>query len=311
MDPRGFLTEVDEQGGVLLPSESQFSKGDDLVYRLWHTHAVTATVVGVVYCIILASSLMQGVKVLSPDSPNEHYVLNSLAWVLGIGIGARLAALLSRTSPTAVGAISAIPASLVWVAVIMQSDLQLPAVAFGWEPPAFVYGTAFLVLSLVAGIAGGASGDSMSFEESAEDTLTSVVGHIRPRHWWWLWIPLSSWAYVFPTVAYLFWLALATGWHWAVHPSLWFNWRWFLFLSFGVVLTYLPYAVFVTGITGACAILAQGKNRRLRGFQVALRFIGWGYGCAVLGSGILSFMGFWVLGKLPIAGAASKPWWVF
>jgi hypothetical protein len=278
----------------------------------YQTSAVTASVIGGLYSIILAGSLVSGVKILSPpEAPDTHYLLNSIAWIAGIGIAARLAALLSRTFRTAVGVIAAIPASLVWIALIMQSDSRLPALAFGWEPPAFAFGAVLLVLSLVAGIVGGASAESMSFEDSTENSITKYLGQIRPRHWWWLWFPMSSWAGMLPTVAYLFWLTLATAWYWMVHPSLWFNWRWFLFLSFGAVFTYLPFSALATGVQEAFAVLAEGRKRHLRPFQVGLRFLGWGYGCAMLGSIVLSFVAFWILSKLPVAGTSSKPWWMF
>ena len=273
--------------------------------------AVTASVIGGLYSIILAGSLVWGVKILSPpEAPDTHYLLNSIAWIAGIGIAARLAALLSRTFRTAVGVIAAIPASLVWIALIMQSDSKLPALAFGWEPSAFAFGTVLLVLSLVAGIVGGASAEAITFEDSAENTMTYYIGQIRPRHWWWLWFAISSWLGMLPTVAYLLLLTLATGWHWMVHPSLWFNWRWFLFFSFGAMFTYLPYAALATGVQEALAVLAEGKKRHLRPVQVGLRFLGWGYGYAMLGSIALSFVGFWILSKLPVA-SESTPWWVF
>ena len=94
-----------------------------------------------------------------------------------------------------------------------------------------------------------------------------------------------------------------------VHPSLWFNWRWWLFFSIGAMVTYLPYSALATGVQAALAVLAENKDH-LRPAQVAIRFVGWGYGCAMLGSVVLSFVGFWVLSKLPVASGGT-PWWVF
>lgn len=83
---------------------------------------------------------------------------------------------------------------------------------------------------------------------------------------------------------------------------------WLLFFSFGVTLTYLPLSCLNTGVTTALAVLGvhdETVGRR----RIVLHFLVWGFGCAVVGTTLLSLAGFWILGKLPIA-ADQAPWWM-
>jgi hypothetical protein len=302
------MTPEDGQQGVLENEAVESHAELDIPAEQPSLHPATATVIGAFYCAVLASSLTWGVKSMSPrDAPDTHYVLNSLAWLTGTILGGYLAAILSRSARTAVAVISIIPASLVWILVISESDSVLPAI-LGWEPPAYIFGTVLLVLSIIGGVLAGSAADSAISRIPDRESYTDIARNVNHPHWWWLWIPISVWAGLVPGIGYLLWLAIATGWHWIFHPSLWFSVRWFFFLSIGITFTYLPYTAFATGVQIGLSILAHAKPRGQR-IHIALHFLLWGIGCAVGATLALSFVGFWILEKLPIA-SEKAPWWM-
>jgi len=229
-----------------------------------------------------------------------------------VALGSWIGGIISKTRPVAVAFIGSLgyPVTIIsWFAIYGPEgfNYEMAPLVFGWRPNPLGYICLLAVLSPFLGYLGGRAAE-LSVEDTSSDQ--SPLCRVLAIHWLWLWFPLSSWAFIFPSMVYLFWLALAAMLHWMFHPSLWFNWRWDVFLSWGVLFTYFPLALWWAGVTKACAVLGDGEENGLGRLQVALRFLGWGYGAAMFGSSAMSFIAFWALDKLPIA-SAHKPWWAF
>jgi hypothetical protein len=280
---------------------------------------IGATFLGLWYALTLSTSLVGGLKLLSGEHSQglgQHYVLAGLLWACGVGIASYFAGLRSQKYPVLVAVLCALLPPLLFTVLLLSSGggLELDYIAepfaFGWTPSAnFVFGS-LSVLVLMAGLAGGLQArvelQSASGEYASDDELTLGV---KKSHWWWLWFPMSSWACALPSAVYLCWLLLASGWHWIFHPSIWFNWRWWLFFSLGSFTTYLPYTLLTAGIGGAWDALARGRSEGASAVRVSLRFMGWGYGCAFIALWISVLAGEWVFSKLPII-SERQPWWI-
>lgn len=274
---------------------------------------------GLWYASTLATSLVAGLKILAGDhSPGlgEHYVLAGLLWACGVGLSSYFAGLRSQKYPVLVGVLSGFVPPILFVILLwprggtLEFDYPVGPLAFGWTPTPTTVLFALSVIVVLAGAIGGlearselASG-STGYVTNAELTLG-----IKRRHWLWLWFPMSTWACATPSAVYLVWLMLASGVHWFLHPSLWFNWRWYLFFSIGILTTYLPYALLTTGIGEAWQAVARGRENGLSAAGVAMRFIGYGYGCAFFALWISVLLAEWVLSKLPIV-SDGRPWWI-
>ncbi len=189
-------------------------------------------------------------------------------------------------------------------------DYRMVPLTFGWAPSPDQYLIALSIIVVIAGTLGGmaARSELASGSDDLPTNSETTLG-VKNGHWWWLWFPMSTWATAVPSAVYLCWLLLASGGHWMMHPSIWFNWRWYLFFSFGAMTTYLPYMLLVAGISGAWGALAQGRVDGESRWRVALRFVGWAYGCGFCALWVSVLIGGWVLSKLPIV-SDGKPWWV-
>lgn len=278
---------------------------------------IRALFLGLWYASALATSVVGGLKLLADDhlpGLGTHYVFAGILWAAGVGLSSYFAGVRSQKYPVIIGTLSALLPPLLFAIVLFprREDLEftypMEPLPFGWTPGPFA---AFIGLSVIVIIAGTIGGlQARSFLRSGEsETDEQLTLGIKRRHWLWLWIPMSTWACALPSAVYLIWLVLALGWHWIAHPSIWFNWRWLLFFSFGVMTTYLPYAFLSTGITEALAVVSQHHDPRPSAKQALTRFIGWGYGCAFLGVWISVLVAEWVLSKLPIV-SDGKPWWI-
>ena len=275
-----------------------------------------AIILGLWYACSLVGSLSQGIKMLAGRDSPPHYALEGLFWTLGVGVSSYFAGLYSRKHPVLIGVIAAfLGPTILFVLLIAVGDgpilrYRMDPLAFGWAPTVGAY---FSTLSLAAVVAGAIGGFGASEELAGNsvkyDTGNSVTLGVRNGHWWWLWFPMSSWACAMPSAIYLLWLLVVSGVYWAWHPSLWFNWRWALFFSLGTLTTYLPYVFLSTGITESWDVLARGRDRGLSKWRIALRFLGWSYGCGFCAVWISVFIGEWVLSKLPLV-SETKPWWV-
>ena len=281
---------------------------------------IRSVFLGLWYASTLATSLVAGLKLLARDhSPGlgVHYVLAGFLWACGVGLSSYFAGLRSQRYPVLVGVVSALLPPLLWALLLfpgtgdLQVDYVIEPLAFGWTPSVGALFFALSVIVVLAGMIGGLQArfelHRTSVEYTTDEQLTLGV---RRGHWLWLWFPMSTWACAMPSAVYLVWLLLASGWHWVLHPSIWFNWRWWLFFSIGAVTTYLPYTLLTTGIGEAWEALARGRENGQSAIRVAMRFIGWGYGCAFCALWISVLVAEWVLSKLPIV-SDGKPWWVF
>ena len=277
---------------------------------------VRSVFLGLWYASALATSLVAGLKLLArDDSPGlgDHYVFAGLLWACGVGISSYFAGLRSRKYPVLVGVLSALLPPLLFVILFLprggtlEFDYRPEPLAFGWTPTAVTVFFALSLMVIIAGAIGGLAARSELVEYATNKELTLGV---RRRHWLWLWLPMSSWACAMPSAVYLCWLLLASMWHWALHPSIWFNWRWLLFFSIGAVTTYLPYTLLTTGIEGAWQALAHGREKGQSALRVALLFIGYGYGIAFFAVWTSVLLAQWALSKLPIV-SDGRPWWVF
>jgi hypothetical protein len=261
-----------------------------------------AAFMGVWYSLVLASSLVVGVKSLSNEisgGPGSHYVILGIAWLAAVGFAAFLAGETSRTYPLALCFSAALPVLALYFFYWEEGagSYRLPAPVFGWGPTVATYTRGLLLLGIGASFVGGLAAQSELQRGRAEENQILEV----PRgHWLWLWIPISSWAGAIPGALFLLWLTVAAEWHWIFHPSLWFNWRWWLFLQVGgIIFTGLPYILLSTGLSEAWDILSSGRQRGISKTAIAFRFIAWGYGCAVVGCWLSMFIGFWIFSHLP------------
>jgi hypothetical protein len=282
---------------------------------------IRAVILGLWYSFALATSLVSGLKLLSADYSTtglgEHYVFGGLLWAFGIGISSYFAGLKSLRYPIIVGSVSALlPPSVLSVFVFsrgdtLQADQKISPLFLGWTPSANAIFFGLSSVVLLAGILGGvaARGELARVEGKYPSNEELTLG-IRNRHWLWLWFPMSSWACALPSAGYLWWFLLASGWYWILHPSIWFNWRWWLFFSVGAITTYLPCSCLATGIGEAWEKLANGRARGMSGIRVAMGFVTWGYGYSFVALWIAVLAGEWVVSKLPLA-SESKPWWIF
>ena len=278
-----------------------------------------AVFLGLWYTYALAVSLVVRVKILARDNfpgLGSHYVLGGLLWACGVGVSSYFAGLRSQKYPVIFGTLSAFLPPLLFALLFMRTSetlefsYPLEPLAFGWTPTVRTVFFALWAIVLLAGLLGGIGARSELARPSAPYVTNEqqILG-VRRKHWLWLWLPMSTWACAVPTAVYLLWLSLAAVWHWVVHPPIWFNWRWYLFFTFGAMTVYLPYALLSTGIKEAWHTLAWGHESGLSAVRVTMRFVKYGYGLAFCGFWIAVLCGEWVLSKLPIA-SAGKPWWM-
>jgi hypothetical protein len=280
---------------------------------------IRALFLGLWYAVSLAPSLVAGLKLLSGDYSRgglgQHYVFAALLWACGVGMSSYFAGLKSLRYPVFIGCVSAFLPPLVFSIVVFGSGETLTMerdtepLLFGFSPTANEILLGVSVLVILAGLAGGIAAFSTLREQSEYPSNNELTLGVRNRHWLWLWFPMSTWACALPSALYLFWLLIASGWHWVLHPSIWFNLRWWLFFSLGAVTTYLPYSLLTTGISQAWGALADARSEGKSAVSTALSFIGWGYGCAFVALWASVLAGEWVFSKLPIV-SDGKPWWI-
>lgn len=282
---------------------------------------IGAIVMGVWYSLIISSGFSEAIRNLSNESSvsgfGEHYVLIAVTWLAGVFIAATLAGLASRTHPIAVSMLTSAPLPALYTILLLTLggrglDYELAPLVFGWRPNALGFIFILCILTLAIGFLAG----KVAYELAAQEELSNgtnqsrfVLG-IRWGHWLWLWIPVWSWAGISAVCLYLAWLALAMGWHWVLHPSLWFIWRWILYGFFGLSFTILPFGLLIEGIENSLATLSSDTQLAISKGRVALRFVGYGFGMAVLGAILSMQVAFWILSKLPIVSEGGKPWWV-
>lgn len=284
--------------------------------------SVGAVLFGIWYSLVLSSGFSDAIRILSSESDTsafgKHYLLTAATWFIGVGLAALLAGLASRTHPLAVSILSSTPAPLLYAWVFLSVganwlDYQLEPLIFGWSPNAVGFAFVVCVLTLAVGTSAGLMARTMldkeDDDESASDPSGGFLG-IRWGHWLWLWIPIWSWSYLMGLALYVGWLALATGWHWAFHPSLWFNWKWLLFGTFGIGFTVLPITLLGEGIGNALETMEIRNTLTLSRWGKIFRFLGYGYGMAVFGTMLSLQLAFWILSHLPLVAGKELPWWI-
>ena len=85
-------------------------------------------------------------------------------------------------------------------------EYKLTPLVFGWRPNPLAYICLVAVLAPLFGYLGGRAAE-LSLEDTSSDQ--SPLCRVSAIHWLWLWFPLSSWAFIFTSMAYLFWLTIA------------------------------------------------------------------------------------------------------
>src|SRR5712691_11513431 len=218
---------------------------------------VGAFLLGFWYSLSIASSLGEAIKSLADDKSQgfgEHYILVGIAWLIGIGLAAYIAGVASSKYPLTLSILTVLPLPILYSVVLLVYggeglSYRLPPLMFGWSPTAIGFVFIFSLILLGTGYFVGISarttlieGRNDSEDEQLYDSQSKTILGIRWGHWYWLWFPISLWAYAIPGVLYLLWLWLATGWHWLFHPSLWFDWHWWLYSLFGGFFIALPYS---------------------------------------------------------------------
>ncbi len=287
---------------------------------------IGALLLGVWYSVVLSSSLTGAIRTLSGDHGDgfgDHYLLIALASITGVAIAAYFAGIASRKYPVPLSALATLPLPALYLYLLLDSggealNFRLPPLIFGWAPTALGFVVTLCFVIVIAGFAVGITAANhlrLSQTEDAFETIGDsqawrILG-VHWAHWYWLWIPMAFWATILIYALYSIWLGIATGWHWIVHPSLWFSWRWWVFDAFRFAFVIYPMSLLQGGVVGAWVALAEGKRQGLSTFSVAGKFLGHGVLVAILGSTICLAIGDWFLSRLPIVASHGKPWWIF
>lgn len=258
---------------------------------------------GAWYCLTCAAAMTVGTKYLS-KTPGSHYIPESVAWVLGAGFGATLAATLARKWKIVAGSLSAIPSAAVWLPFLSLGSEELDTMIFGWSPSAFYFGVTFIGLNLLCGVVGSIFGA----QAVTPNSLSEVVVSVRARHWWWLWIPAFAWVSMIPVVLYYVWLEIITTGYFAFHPWLWFNGSWDRDVAFGLMPGFMGIGALVYGIYLSLRSVIPPKDSETTKRRVT-RFLA---GTVLLVSIVSPFLLNWGISHLkdmPIV-KGSTSWWI-
>ena len=174
-------------------------------------HFSAAFLFGAWYSIVFSCAMSFGVKSLNPESPDAHWILQSVAWALGAGFAIALASNVSQTYRLLVGVGSTLVSVAFWIALVFFLR------GYFHPPDQLIGGLAALIL--IVGLAGSYLGASLPRGEG----LAGLLLLVHPRHFLWLWVALWFWVSVLPMVGYYFWLQVSTGLFSLIHPSLWFS----------------------------------------------------------------------------------------
>jgi len=254
----------------------------------------------------------------------DHFVLFLLLSVTAILIGSFIAGFTAKRKGRILGAILTIPIFIpyffFWIfngapKISPYGQVFFPLSFWGWwiwDIPLWLYGLVMLILFFAAGIIGGHRGQLFAEEDKQFDTepKRKSLFNIWWVHWLWLWIPIQYLALDIFRFGYTIWLDFALGWHFAFHPSLWFQWQWWLYGLFGIGISWMPIGILLLGYFKAFEVLAEGWRRGLGKLQVVWRFLVF-WLLVPVGANIINVFVLWIFSNLPIILPQSgRPWWI-
>lgn len=245
----------------------------------------------------------------------DHYLLRIIVDAISGGTGAALAGFVGRRLGGVLGFLVNVPYLLLCGGVVLfgvGSVMDQPI--FGkWHPPLSGWAAVTFLAIAAAGVLGGFLGEK-SYPDLAhldEGRGRKTLLGIWWGHWLWLWLPFQFFTTELVLPLYLMWLEFALGWHFAVHPSLWFRPSWWLYLTFGAGIAWIPVALVIWGYAKAYEVVAFGRDQHgFRWWQSVWRFLAWWAG-APLVARLVSMGLVWWLSHLPVKIAKSHmPWWI-
>ena len=299
------ITESGDAERVTELGTTLFEEEDSFIPTLDGVHPIVAIVIGLWYSLIAAGAMSSGFAYLHKGSEGSYWLVQTLMWTVGIGIGVSFGVCLSRSLQRAVGIVCSLALSAILMSLLLlhpsDDDYDLSLSGHRLSVTQILFGIAFATLFF--GLVGTSAGKAVRADKVFHESLLGI----RRVHWWWLWIALYCWVAIVPTAAYYFWLEIISTGYVLIHPKLWFSDAW----TEGWTLTFGLGGIWASlyGIGTSVEMVSARASGGTRTTKRVLMFL---LGTLILVGPVANILFRFAINSLEHLpdGISANPWWI-